>query len=49
MVDYLSTHRFPYRVTHKRYKTGHGFSKETASEINQLIIDNFVHTLRKDS
>jgi dienelactone hydrolase len=47
MVDYLNAHHFQYAVTHNSYKTGHGFSKETAPEIKQSIIDHFVRTLRQ--
>jgi dienelactone hydrolase len=46
MVEYLNAHHFRYTVTHNSYKTGHGFSKETAPEIKQSIIDHFVRTLR---
>jgi dienelactone hydrolase len=47
MVDYLNAHHFRYAVTHNSYKTGHGFSKETAPEIKQSIIDHFLRTLRQ--
>jgi dienelactone hydrolase len=46
MVEYLTAHHFHYTVTHNSYKTGHGFSKDTAPEIKQSIIDHFVRTLR---
>jgi dienelactone hydrolase len=42
---YLAEHHFKHSVTHSSYPTGHGFSKETAPEIKQSIIDHFVRTL----
>lgn len=42
---YLVQHHFTHSVTHSSYPTGHGFSKETAPEIKQSIIDHFVRTL----
>jgi dienelactone hydrolase len=42
---YLAAHHFKHSVTHSSYPTGHGFSKETAPEIKQSIIDHFVRTL----
>ncbi len=45
IVAYLGKHNFKFPVTHKSYATGHAFSKETAPEIKQLIIDHFVTTL----
>lgn len=42
---YLKAHDFKFAVTHRSYPTGHAFSKETAPEIKQMIIDHFVHTL----
>ncbi|WP_267960036.1 acyl-CoA thioester hydrolase/BAAT C-terminal domain-containing protein [Shewanella sp. AS16] len=42
---YLKQKNFRYSVVHKSYKTGHGFSQETAPEIKQTIIDHFVNTL----
>lgn len=46
IVDYLRQKNFPFEVQHKVYPTGHGFSRETAPEIKQMIIDHFVRTLR---
>lgn len=45
IVAYLKDQHFRYAVTHRSYPTGHGFSKETAPEIKQLIVDHFVDTL----
>jgi cephalosporin-C deacetylase-like acetyl esterase len=45
IVDYLKQKNFKFEVVHKSYPTGHGFSRETAPEIKQLIIDHFVRTL----
>lgn len=42
---YLSNRAFKYSVTHSSYPTGHAFSKETAPEIKQSIIDHFIRTL----
>ncbi|NQD38294.1 alpha/beta hydrolase [Permianibacter sp. IMCC34836] len=42
---YLAQHHFSHKVTHLTYQTGHGFSKETAPEIKQLIITHFLDTL----
>lgn len=36
---------FPFEVRHASYRTGHGFSKETAPRIKQTIVDHFVETL----
>jgi hypothetical protein len=47
IVAYLKDHHFKYAAVHKSYPTGHGFSKETAPEIKQMIIDHFVNTLKK--
>lgn len=46
IVDYLKTKKFQFNVVHKSYPTGHGFSRETAPEIKQMIIDHFLHTLK---
>ena len=46
IVSYLKEKKFSFEVTHKIYATGHGFSKETAPEIKQMIIDHFVRTLK---
>lgn len=43
---YLKGHHFNYAVTHRSYPTGHMFTKETAPEIRQLIIDHFLQTLQ---
>ncbi|QSX41751.1 acyl-CoA thioester hydrolase/BAAT C-terminal domain-containing protein [Shewanella cyperi] len=42
---YLKDKKFKYPVTHNSYKTGHGFSKETAPEIKDSIINHFLTTL----
>ncbi|WHI47611.1 alpha/beta hydrolase family protein [Microbulbifer sp. EKSA008] len=42
---YLQNKNFKYKVVHNSYKTGHGFSKETAPEIKKSIINHFVSTL----
>ncbi len=47
IMVYLKEHSFKYPVVHKSYPTGHAFSKETAPEIKQMIIDHFVTTLKK--
>lgn len=41
----LRNARFPFEVRHASYRTGHGFSKETAPRIKQTIVDHFVQTL----
>lgn len=46
IVDYLKQKNFRYQVVHKSYPTGHGFSRESAPEIKQMIIDHFVQTLK---
>ncbi|MCV2353739.1 hypothetical protein LNV09_06125 [Paucibacter sp. B2R-40] len=46
IMEYLKAHHFKYPATHQSYPTGHGFSKETAPEIKQKIIDHFVSTLK---
>lgn len=46
IVDYLKQKNFKFEVIHKSYPTGHGFSRETAPEIKQMIIDHFVRTLK---
>jgi pimeloyl-ACP methyl ester carboxylesterase len=46
IMAYLKAHDFKYSAIHKSYPTGHGFSKETAPEIKQMIIDHFVQTLK---
>lgn len=46
IVAYLKDKKFPYPVIHKSYATGHAFSRETAPEIKQMIIDHFIRTLR---
>lgn len=43
--NYLKNKGFKHRVAHKSYKTGHGFSKETAPEIKKSIINHFLSTL----
>lgn len=42
---YLKNKQFKHEVVHNSYKTGHGFSKETAPEIKKSIINHFVNTL----
>ncbi|WP_319004749.1 acyl-CoA thioester hydrolase/BAAT C-terminal domain-containing protein [Microbulbifer variabilis] len=42
---YLKSKQFKHKVVHNSYKTGHGFSKETAPEIKKSIINHFVRTL----
>ncbi|GLX80242.1 hypothetical protein tinsulaeT_35820 [Thalassotalea insulae] len=42
---YLKNKQFKHKVIHNSYKTGHGFSKETAPEIKKSIINHFVSTL----
>ncbi|WP_444926032.1 acyl-CoA thioester hydrolase/BAAT C-terminal domain-containing protein [Microbulbifer sp. TRSA002] len=42
---YLKSKQFKHKVVHNSYKTGHGFSKETAPEIKKSIINHFVSTL----
>jgi dienelactone hydrolase len=47
-LDIESTLRdahFPYEVRHASYRTGHGFSQETAPRIKKTIVDHFVDTL----
>jgi len=46
IVSYLKQENFTHSIVHKSYPTGHGFSRETAPEIKQMIIDHFVHTLK---
>ncbi len=46
IVDYLKQKEFRFPVVHKSYPTGHGFSRETAPEIKQMIIDHFMMTLK---
>ncbi len=46
IMAYLKAHDFKYAAAHYSYPTGHSFSKETASEIKQKIIDHFVSTLK---
>lgn len=41
----LRKSRFPFEVRHASYRTGHGFSAETAPRIKQTIVDHFVQTL----
>lgn len=45
MEEYLSRSNFKFSVSHASYLTGHGFSKETAPEIKQSIIDFLRRTL----
>lgn len=45
IVNYLKEHQFKYSIVHNSYPTDHGFSKETAPEIRQSIIEHFLHTL----
>lgn len=45
MESYLKEHNFNHSVTHSSYLTGHSFSKETAPEIRQAIVDQLVRTL----
>lgn len=47
IVDYLKQKNFAHSIIHKSYPTGHGFSRETAPEIKQMIIDHFVRTLKE--
>lgn len=42
---YLESHKFKHAVIHNAYKTGHGFSQETAPKIKLSIINHFVKTL----
>lgn len=42
---YLESHKFKHAVIHNTYKTGHGFSQETAPEIKLSIVNHFVKTL----
>ncbi|MBE0365654.1 hypothetical protein PULV_b0274 [Pseudoalteromonas ulvae UL12] len=42
---YLKNKQFKYKVVHNSYKTGHGFSQETAPEIKQSIVNHFVSSL----
>lgn len=46
IATYLKEQNFKYSVVHKSYPTGHAFSKDTAPEIKQMIIDHFVQTLK---
>lgn len=46
IVEYLKQKNFRFSVVHKSYPTGHGFSRETAPEIKQMIIDHFLYTLK---
>lgn len=43
--SYLKEHQFGHSVVHRSYPTGHGFSRENAPEIRQMIVDHFLHTL----
>lgn len=42
---YLKQRKFKHAVIHNSYKTGHGFSQETAPEIKRSIVAHFVNTL----
>jgi len=42
---YLQKKQFKHNITHNSYKTGHGFSQETAPSIKQSIINHFISTL----
>lgn len=42
---YLKNKHFKHKVVHNSYKTGHGFSQDTAPEIKKSIINHFVKTL----
>jgi dienelactone hydrolase len=46
IVAYLNQRKFAHSIIHKSYPTGHAFSRETAPEIKQMIIDHFIRTLR---
>jgi len=46
IVAYLKQSKFAHSIIHKSYPTGHAFSRETAPEIKQMIIEHFIHTLR---
>jgi dienelactone hydrolase len=46
IVAYLKKKNFKFGVEHKSYPTGHAFSRETAPEVKQMIIDHFIRTLR---
>jgi pimeloyl-ACP methyl ester carboxylesterase len=46
IVVYLKQRNFAHSIIHKSYPTGHAFSRETAPEIKQMIIDHFIHTLK---
>lgn len=45
MVSALRSAHFPFEVRHASYRTGHGFSKETAPRIKKTIVDHFIQTL----
>lgn len=42
---YLKSKHFKHKVVHNSYKTGHGFSQDTAPVIKKSIINHFVSTL----
>ncbi|KZN45888.1 acyl-CoA thioester hydrolase/BAAT C-terminal domain-containing protein [Pseudoalteromonas luteoviolacea] len=42
---YLKNRQFQHKVVHNSYKTGHGFSQETAPRIKKSIINHFLGTL----
>lgn len=46
IVAYLKERNFTHSIIHKSYPTGHAFSRDTAPEIKQMIIEHFIHTLR---
>jgi dienelactone hydrolase len=45
IVAQLKAHRFPYRIRHDAYPTGHGFSKDTAVFIKKSVVEQFIDTL----
>lgn len=46
IVDYFRPKNFPFEVTHRSYRTGHGFDRESASEIKAHIVTHFIETLK---
>lgn len=46
MVAYLQQHRFPHKVTHIAYPTGHGFSKEVAPGLKAAVVEHFLASLK---
>lgn len=45
MVAYLKEHRFPHRVTHVSYPTGHGFSQAVVPGLKATVVNHFLTTL----